>query len=793
MKSSLTTVAMACLLIPSLLFSQPASPAPVHVRQLVEQLRSSDPGVRGAAKLELMSTHPPEALPLLAQALDSASGAFQQEVLEILSAFKDLRKIPILLKLGWQYYNIDGPPKQMLDQQLVELGAPAAKALMHSVPDNCESIYADWVAGLLGSMRPSALPVLLAGIRSASSCKQQAAGEGLTRYFCCEDQEPGQFENPTTRLFLAAALNDNKEISSPAQSWIASLQPNDVANFEPVQVVEVLIRVYRGKVSAATRVGIATMLAEMPNDRITRFMRAATHAPSREIQKIARAYLADNAPASTSTTPPETTVPLNTSKQKIAAANEWSDSWDATANTPLLVKLLDDPDPDVRAAAANNLAALNTRSDMRNTAVPDLDDSVPPLLKALKDPSSKVRLEVVKALGLIEYNRENSEEAAFPDLVIELEKLLHDPEPGIVVAAVEALGGIRSPGSAKAVALLAENPNDEIRVAAMKALVEIDSAESTCLLLARTDDPNQIIRQSALDGISQGFSHGERCPEDVEKLLTILRNPVRSLSALGPLGRIRDPRSIEPLIAALNVNTVCSVGDTLASVGGKRAVQPLLAYLPDNCALHALTRLNDAASVPAIAALLSNPKDFVRRQAINSLTDMKQCQLMTEIRKGLSDDSAEVRSASARAAEQCLDRDSLDLLVRMLPIDVRVAAHALGTLDDARAVDPLIAALGQAKPYEASAVADALGKLRDPKAVEPLAAVIRLGEANHEFQLSNAAVAALGEIANAAAISVLQEVVKRAPAHGGYSPLADNATEVLKRLGAPIPARSARP
>src|SRR6266446_711139 len=70
---------------------------------LVKQLGSSDPSVRGAAKLELMGSPSPDALPVLLNALVTSPDAVRSILLEILTTYKDPQEIPVLLKVARLY------------------------------------------------------------------------------------------------------------------------------------------------------------------------------------------------------------------------------------------------------------------------------------------------------------------------------------------------------------------------------------------------------------------------------------------------------------------------------------------------------------------------------------------------------------------------------------------------------------------------------------------------------------------------------------------------------------------
>jgi HEAT repeat protein len=82
-----------------LLFQPLATAQQAEHDSRLDQLVSSDPAVRGAAKVELMQHPDPTFLPGLLKALPSSRGAIRDDLLEILAKYDDPGKLPVFLSL----------------------------------------------------------------------------------------------------------------------------------------------------------------------------------------------------------------------------------------------------------------------------------------------------------------------------------------------------------------------------------------------------------------------------------------------------------------------------------------------------------------------------------------------------------------------------------------------------------------------------------------------------------------------------------------------------------------------
>jgi HEAT repeat protein len=106
----------------------------------------------------------------------------------------------------------------------------------------------------------------------------------------------------------------------------------------------------------------------------------------------------------------------------------------------------------------------------------------------------------------------------------------------------------------------------------------------------------------------------------------------------------------------------------------------------------------------------------------------------------------------------------------------RAAAEALGQLGDARAVEPLIGALGDETVSVRQAAVGALGELDDARAVEPL---IGLLHGKDRWSVRDAAVLALGRLGDARAVEPLIGLL-----HDEDGSLVQKAVEALTAIGA---------
>jgi HEAT repeat protein len=156
-----------------------------------------------------------------------------------------------------------------------------------------------------------------------------------------------------------------------------------------------------------------------------------------------------------------------------------------------------------------------------------------PLGKRMEDPEPSVRIEVVKALGVIDH----------PSILGSLFAFLSDPDPNVRAIALEVLTEWRSPAVAKRLAEVLASP--ELRNMASEVLVEMGPASEKLLLevLMQQHPGTQATvgrllgRISGIDGCIERLTS----PDPQERL--------RGVEALGAMG---GPRAVESLVGTLS-------------------------------------------------------------------------------------------------------------------------------------------------------------------------------------------------------------------------------------------------
>jgi HEAT repeat protein len=340
--------------------------------------------------------------------------------------------------------------------------------------------------------------------------------------------------------------------------------------------------------------------------------------------------------------------------------------------TQNLILSLKDPTSEVREAA---IAALGRMGD---------GVAIPPLIAALEDNSAAVRKTTSEALevlgwhpispvevGLFHVARQDWQNsvaagsAAVPALV----RVLTGSDSSASIAAVDALGQIRSPEVVAPLIEALKNPDENIRAAAAAALEAAGAPEAIPALLKAIHDNNREVRKAI----------------------------VRAL------GHTNDPRAsavIVNMVRTHQADMVAAVSDALVDLGS-HAIPDLIKLLsePDGLVQEVVPPILIRIGAPAVAPLVEMLRGAF--PPINKLA----AYILGEIR-------------DARAV--------WPLVTALQNPDLTIpAAQALGKIGDSRAVKGLLDTLSSYSEATRQATTLALGAIGDPQGVEPLIQLLR--------------------------------------------------------------------
>jgi len=362
-------------------------------------------------------------------------------------------------------------------------------------------------------------------------------------------------------------------------------------------------------------------------------------------------------------------------------------------------------------------AVTVTLSGIRNAAAQALgqlgdERAVEPLLVALGDTDLSVRVAAAQALGQL------GDKRAVEPLIVALENrtvstvfsvLLREVGP----KEIEVIKAVRQ------VAALGLKESKEL----------VDSAPST-----------------VLEAVSwKEAGHAKSRLEAAGAVVEVRgKDPVAVIRALGQLG---DGRVVEPLLVALG-DTDSSVrvaaAQALGQLGGKRAVEPLIVALENRTVSTVFSVLLREVGPKKIEVIKA-----VRQVAALGLKESKELvdSAPSTVLEAVSREEAEYAKSRLEAAGAVVEVRGKD------PVAV---IRALGQLGDERAVDPLIAALGESDSGVRMAAAQALGQLGGKRAVETLLVALR----DSDSDVRMAAVQALGQLGDERAVGPLIAILR---------------------------------
>ena len=221
-----------------------------------------------------------------------------------------------------------------------------------------------------------------------------------------------------------------------------------------------------------------------------------------------------------------------------------------------------------------------------------------------------------------------------------IKALRYRKDKGVRQAAAEALVKIGAPAVEPLIAALKDKDSD-VRYAAAKALGEIKDPRAVEPLIAVPKDYYSGVRYAVTEALVKIGAPA------MEPLIAALKDKdskdsdVRQAAAEA-LGEIKDPRAVEPLIAALkdeDSDVRAAAAYALGEIKDPRAVEPLIAALKDGdsdvrkAAAKALGEIKDPRAVEPLIAALKDAKWRVREAAAEALVSLYRNASLSETAK----------------------------------------------------------------------------------------------------------------------------------------------------------------
>ncbi len=402
---------------------------------------------------------------------------------------------------------------------------------------------------------------------------------------------------------------------------------------------------------------------------------------------------------------------------------------------PLLIAL-EDKDTEIRAKASNALMLMEWQPADEKEAgklcaaqhdwkkcIELGEPAIEPVAYELSHSKSHIKVAAANTLGKI----------AKPDVIPALANALQDEDQEVRVEAVKALGKIKTPQSLNALIAALDNSNRLVRVEAanvleseVEAFRNLEDEHTLDALINALNDNNRNVRKIAARML--GKFKDSRATIPLIKALEDREFEVREEASLA-LKNIKDPQAIEPLVQALKSNNPevrAHVVTTLGEFKDHRAIEPLMKTIKDNdpevriAAIQVLGTIRDARAVTPIISSLNDFDEKVRLQAVNVLGAMNNPQAVQPLLETLNDEVYNVRVAAGESLMQMKwkpknpEEEGIYCLIR------RDWAQCIEL--GKPAVQPMIGELNKNDSLIKIPVARTLGEIQDARAIEPLIA-----------------------------------------------------------------------
>jgi len=221
-----------------------------------------------------------------------------------------------------------------------------------------------------------------------------------------------------------------------------------------------------------------------------------------------------------------------------------------------LITCLKDAEPLVRTNGAIALACIK----VFHREV-DVSPAVLPLIAALRDEQAPVRTAAANALGNF----------GDPQAITPLVAALSDTQPEVVISTVRALRQFGDPNTAAPIAVLLVHPDAQVQAEAALTLGHMGDKRAVESLIGLLKTNNATEAAELLGNLGDTRA--------VEPLCAYLPTSKAKLIPIAALGKLRDPRAIDPLVKQFEGRDVQHAIRALKAIGDRRAVAALIALL----------------------------------------------------------------------------------------------------------------------------------------------------------------------------------------------------------------------
>lgn len=344
--------------------------------------------------------------------------------------------------------------------------------------------------------------------------------------------------------------------------------------------------------------------------------------------------------------------------------------WKLKGVLPTVAKVLEDPDPAMRVAAAQAIGRFGAREFMN------------PLILALRDPDAKVVAAAIDALKPFWPAPEDFIVPLLGDVRVEVRghafaalkgndkhahaiaALLKDVDLHLRAAAALALGEMSSGGHIPALVLCLDDGDPGVRRAALWSLGVLDAKEAVEAITARFADPEPSVRARAAEAVAKiGMKE--------KKLLALLDDPdddvaFRTAWSLGELGF--GEAELRKALTSARPRLAGGAAVALGRMGAEDAIPGIVALTKpgsdSGTRWLAATALGGLGGADELRKLLDDSQATVRWAAAQSLGRLNQD---ADYKKLLADADADVRVWAGLALARRGLRDGVETVLQEAP------------------------------------------------------------------------------------------------------------------------------